>query len=178
MDTPIQSDDFPTIYFHPPDANWVFYSVYYRDRYTDGAISSVFEDDFADMLFWLEAVLLGELPATWFTWGEGYSTCFIVEPAAIGQVTFTVSFCRSDLSPEKNIFASVTVDPATLVRSYADAFHDFIAHNYDYGDGWPWPIEELDFSRVDALLAGKGDPDAWREEMRRMAPARRTLYRS
>ncbi len=175
MDAPVQSDFVPTIYFHAPSAGWIFYNVYYQDRYTDGAISNCGEDEFATMLLWLEAVLLGELPATWFNWGEGYSTCFIVEPAAAGQVTFTISFCRSDISPEKNVFASVSVDPATFVRSYADAFHDLIAHNYNYGEGWPYDIENLDFSRVDALLAGEGDADVWREELRSGA-RRHTVY--
>ena len=178
MDAPAQSDFLPIIYFDTPSAGWIFYTVYYQDRYTDGAISSFGEDEFAAMLLWLEAVLLGELPATWFNWGEGYSTCFIVEPAAAGQVTFTVSYCRSDLSPEKNVFASVSVDPATLVRSYADAFHDLIAHNFDYGDGWPWPIDDLDFSRMESLFAGEGNPDAWREELRSGARHCGTLYKN
>ncbi len=37
MDAPAQSDFFPTIYFDTPSAGWIFYTVYYQDRYTDGS---------------------------------------------------------------------------------------------------------------------------------------------
>lgn len=159
---------FPTLRYGIPDAGWLKLGFAGRDATLEFVTSCTPEDSLVTLVVWLEMLLLGEVPAHWYVNGEELGMYIHAAPLTARTVRLTIykpiritePFIGSSTDPAQ-IWWRGPVEIRPFVAAWAADLRQALTTNFGQAAAWHLDVAQLDFSRIDMLLAGAAVDPVW-----------------